>query len=410
MPDAPDDCVPDPDSEPAMVQDLERVEAGGRSAWDASELFGGHAVFVQVEGELVVVVGTPAGAEGVRAVAANVEVGPAGPTVPADGLPDGSRPLGTVPLLAVLGPHGGALGPIGAFDPAATWSLWYERGAATEMAAMVAVVVRTGGPLQRELATLVADETQRVSVRGHDGVLTRVALPQQVRPADWWSLRWEERPGEVVEVLAAVAGDTEDGRAVVERAEDLVPVASDEVDDLRLRVAERGLDDPEVTVLGRGTGSDGSPWLLVHGAAGSQIGLASGIDLRLGSTVSRFSASTGGSGEVIEDEGESSGESQGEAEGSVEDVPPAPLRGEWAVVDTEGATWAFGPAGAEVAAVVVRDADDVLVAEAEVYEVEGIKAWLAELPPMVRDEDGMADELVVVALDADGDEVDRQTL
>ncbi|QYG91335.1 hypothetical protein HC251_02045 [Iamia sp. SCSIO 61187] len=390
--DAPDDCVPQPETASTAAEGLRSIDIGGRPAWDASERFGGHGVMVEVDDRIVVVVGEPAGAAAVRTAAAAVEIGPDGAAIPAAALPAGTEPLGSAPLLAVLGPRAGAIGFSATVEPATTWSVWYQTGVGGGVEGAVAVVVRTGGPLETALPTLVAADAQQVTVRGHDAVLTRADLFQQVPPISWWSLRWEEQPGEVVEVVEVVATASDparDGQDLVAWAEDLVPVAPDELDDLRRQVAERGVDAPGVTVLARGTATDRTPWTLVHDADGSEVGLTSGVDLRLGATVGRSSSTSGGS-----------------SDGPEGSPVGAPLRDEWAIVETDETAWAFGPAGPEVAEVEVRDPAGDLIARGEVHEAAGIRAWLAELPTGLIDA-GRSDEVVFVALDADGAEVDR---
>ncbi|HEV7719677.1 MAG TPA: hypothetical protein VGO60_00245 [Iamia sp.] len=391
LPDAPDDCETDVESGdvPLIAQDLPSIDIGGRRAWDAASTIGGEGVIVEVGDQLALVLGTPARADALQDVAAAVEVGARRASVPAAALPEGLRSLGDVPLTTVLGQYAASLGPLGTFDPITTWSIWYSHPVSGEGVAggTIAVTVRAGGPLQVALPVLAAVEREQVTVRGHPAILTRVELGASAGPASWWSLRWEERPGEVVEVLTAALEPTLDAEDVQGLAEDIVVVAADEVPGLRQQVADRDLNDPGVTLLGRGTGSDGTQWTFVHGTADAN--LASGLVLRLGTTVTRWSASAGGTGEGLED-------------------PPssAPLAEQWAIVESDGQAWAYGPATPEVAAVEIHDGADGLLGEARLLEADGIRGWVAELPT-VSTSTGEADEIVVVALDATGAEIDR---
>ncbi len=386
-----DDCAsPSGEDVPDAVAGLDEVPLQRYRAWDASTRYGG-ALLVEVGDDLVLVAGASLSPEELRRSAEGIAPGDR-PTVPASHLPEGFAEIDTAPLLSVMGStfgivfsgRGGATG--------VRWALSYgPSDPSDDGLQMISVSAAAGSEVEVGMGGVLVADAEDVTVRGAAGQITRSQVA--VTDATVWSVRWQEQPGEVVELVVGTTADRAFTREqVLDLAEGIVPVDEAGVAEIRQVIADRGLDRPGVTVVGEGTFSDGETWRLVHGLGDAELGV-SGLTLRTQAVPTGMSTSSATSSEAGPD-GEPASE--------------GPVGSEAALVDGDPYAWAFGPVTApDVVAVEVRRGG-ALLATATVVRTGDLAGWVAELPPGLIDEGG-SDELVVVAFDAAGTELGRMS-
>lgn len=336
---------------------LSPVDVDGRDAWDVSEIFGFDALLVDVDEWHVLLVGS---SEVAREAAAAVVVDGDEATLPDESVPDGWRDLGSV---------------VDSTD--ATWTAVYEDATSTDVPFMV-LSVMPGERLDVTRVLLAGDQSRAVEVRGHPGVLT----VGNDGGAHVVVLRWEERPGEVVELLASSGEAPPDADEVLALVEDLEVVASDEVTALAVRLRRAAIEGSGATIVGEGAFADGSSWILATGAEpGDPWSLS--VD-----------------GQVDPDD-------------RIWDVgavaPEATLdaRVGWTSDDR---LVAFGAVTPDAATVEVRSHDGDVLAEATVVTGDGaVAGWVTELPDGTPIDEASGPDVVVVALAADGTEISQLT-
>ncbi|HEX7136133.1 MAG TPA: hypothetical protein VF228_26365 [Iamia sp.] len=371
---------------PLQAQDLPEVEVPGRRAWDASEGIGEGALFVEVGDRLVVVLGAGAG-EATVAAAAAVTLDGEVASVPGDALPEDWSRLGDVPLLDALGSLALSGGPEAG---GRAWGVSYGPLDGGDTVEIVAVGVDAGGPLDVGLSGLLTSDVEEVEVRGGPAVLARLHVEAPGGTTTWWTLRWEDRPGVVVEIVAA--SDDRFGRDdVLALAEDLVALAPDDLPALRHEADRYGLDAPGVVVLGEGQFSDGSTWTLASEPGGE-------TDISL--TLRTSSPATGGTSMA------SAGSASADGDAG---APVTPFPGGVTVEEGEDLDWAYGEVRAEVATVEVRRPGGDVLGTGPTVSAEGITGFVVELPVGTVTIDGISGSpgVTFVALDAAGAEVGR---
>lgn len=357
----------DGDSSSSLTDGLPEVELDGRRAWDASAFLGTGGLLVAVDGDVVFVLGAGVDDDVRRRAAETVQVDGDRVTVPAEGLPSGWEQLGETGLDVV------GLGTFGVMRGAGTTAdrstVLYVQPATdgAEFEGTLVVSAFPGDELTVGLPALTM-AAEPVEVRGEPGVVARFDLGEDLVS---WVLRWQERPGEVVEL--GLTGRDIGRDDLLALAGDLRRADSAERDELQRRVLRHGEGTPGVTLLGEGTFSDGSNWVLAHGADGTDV---VGVELR---TDARFGSDSAG----------------------VESVSSRPGAGEEPFLSGvsvgygDPLWWSYGEVGPEVAAVEVVDpASGEVVAVATVVEAEGVRGYVVELP---------IDSVEVRAVDATGD-------
>lgn len=332
--------------EPSIAEGRSTVEVPGRRAWSLSDLIGGEgALLVDAGSSYVAIFGVAAGSDALAAAAAEVTVTGDRAEIPARGLPDGWSALGdvgyaeTLPGFSVLGAGGSA------------WAVSYS-GSDADGSDAVLVRAVPGSVLTARSALLTTTDVTEVEVRGHDALLARSAFVPGGPP--WLSLRWEERPGEVVEVSSASLTEDE----LLAQAEDLEVVGADGVDDLRRQALETGADAPGAGVVGRGRFADGSDWVLLHDIPGLE-------PVTLRTTTDQVVSGSHGSS----------------ADPGSPPVEEEPLAGSVGYGMGSETAWAFGLLSDDVVEVRVRAQDGAEPAPVTIVEGDGFRGWVAELPP-----------------------------
>jgi hypothetical protein len=343
-----------------------------RRAWRGEDQGPGDGLQVVLGDVLVEVLADDADDDVLLAVAEALEVEGARATVPLAALPDGWRHVGTLAEPTVDG--FAALHEADA--PPVAWAAVHYRddGSGDHFAVTVA-----GGTVADRLPAVAAEVVDEVEVRGHDAVVARSSLPLLDLP-EATTVTWEERPGEVVQIVSTAL----DGDELVALAGELDTVTPDGVEALRRDLFETALAEPGTTVVGRGTTSDGVPWAVVDDDGDEFLEMLSQPPPRRWWFVA-----------------------MGTSGGSSEDAAANPLNG-MAQHATGGGAWlGFGGIDPDVAAVEVRLAEAAAPIEATILEGGDQRAWAAEVPPPVGDA-GWEGEVVAIA--ADGAEIGRLQL
>jgi len=372
--------IPDVDDDGVRgwIDGLPEVDLGDRTAWDAEAYFGGGTLLVDVDGTLVHVVAATVDEATLGDVARAVAVDGDRARLPESAVPAGWEHLGDRTM--------GFTSMVLAFD----------LGGVTSPGAAVAytgggdgldVVVVSSGPGD-DLTVLLPNvygATEDVEVRGHGATLQHVTLDEF--GYEEWRVRWQERPGEIVDL--SVSSTDFDRDDVLALAEGVHRADSAERRELVRATLRAGADDPGVTVLGEGRFSDGSEWVLLHGD-GTSEGVF-GFELR---TTARIVTDGGVATEHHEGGSvttvvEFPEEEESPATGPVgeEEGGPGDSYGSAAfpagVSVGYGVTlwWSYGEVAPEVIEVQVVDADTgEVVAVAEVVGVDGVRGYVAELP------------------------------
>lgn len=227
-------------------------DVDGRRAWRGEGTGPGDDLFVVVGEALVTVVAIGAEEDALLAAAGAVVVDGDRATVPAATLPDGWSHLGDV-RSEELGPGVAVVRDPGA--PPVGWAATsYGDGG------QVTVAVSTGGTVDDRVPALVTDRVDEVEVRGHEAVVARLAADVLDGP-ETVMLTWEERPGEVVQLLGV---EGIDAAVLLQLADELEVVAPDDLAGLRQEIFETRLAQPGTVVVGRGRFDDGIAWALVE--------------------------------------------------------------------------------------------------------------------------------------------------
>lgn len=347
-------------------------DLGDRRAWRGEDQGPGDGLQVVLGDVLVEVLADDADDDVLLAVAEALEVEGARATVPLAALPDGWRHVGTLAEPAVDG-----FASLHEADvPPVTWAaVHYGREGREHLAVTVAA-----GTVADRLPAVATEVLDEVEVRGHDAVVARSSLPLLDLP-EATTVTWEERPGEVVQVVSIADLDAD---ALVALAGEVDTVTPDGVEALRRDLFETALAEPGTTLVGRGTTSDGVPWAVVDDDGDEFLEMLSQPPARR-----LWFVAMGTSG------------------GSSEDAAANPLNG-MAQHATGGGAWlGFGGIDLDVAAVEVRLAGAAAPIEATILEGGDRRAWAAEVPPPVGDA-GWEGEVVAIA--ADGAEIGRLPL
>jgi hypothetical protein len=353
---------------PSEVSGEPRIDGSvGPRMWDISANAGEDSVAVEVGDRFVGLLGVGSWP---RDLAARVEVRGDAAGIPAADLPEGWSDLGRA---AAYDGYPGTYG-LEPYESRPVWVAQYTRRFGTDRVEIIRVTATTGDPVRARVAALGADDTEIVEIRGHQALLAHY---EGVDGLGGYSLTWEERNGEIVQIFAL---DTLGRAGMIGLAEDLAVVDADAVTGLREDALEAGTTDPGVTVLGRGTFSSGDEWLLAHGPAADEVAVRT--------TAVQLSAHGFDTGDGNGDERSLFGETVSYA------------------VATE-VTWAYGTVAEEVAEVQVR-APGGRVHPATIVEADGIRGWVAELPPSDDPEEAPASQ--VLALDAEGRTLDTATI
>lgn len=348
-------------------------DLGDRRAWRGEDQGPGDGLQVVLGDVLVEVLADGADEAVILAAAEALEVEGARATVPLAALPDGWQHVGTLAEPAVDG-----FAALHEADVAAVaWGAVHYRndGSGDHVAVTVA-----GGTLDDRLPAVATEVLDEVEVRGHDAVVARSSLPL-LDVAESTTVTWEERPGEVVQVVSTADLDAD---ALIALAGELDTVTPDGVEALRRDLFETALAEPGTTLVGRGTTSDGVPWAIVDDDGDEFLEMLSQPPARR-----LWFVAMGTSG------------------GSSEDAAANPLDG-MAQHATGGGAWlGFGGIDPDVAAVEVRLAGAEAPIEATILDGGDRRAWAAEVPPPVGDA-GWEGEVVAIA--ADGAEIGRLQL
>jgi hypothetical protein len=254
-----------------------------------------------------------------------------------------------------------------------------------DMARTVSVAVLARPPASVHTPRLILDEVETTSVRGHEAVVGRLALPgdDPATGIEQWSVRWMERPGEMV----TVAGLGLDRAEVLAAAESITPVDPAQWEELLEATALGDLvasfDETPGLELGRGRFEDGTAWVLRYrppttdedGTHSEQLDLVVALP---GSSNSSFSSV----GTAIDESGTPIG-------------APAEVFRSTTTLEKGGRAFAAGLLRDDVARVELRNEAGAVVGQAEVVVAEDLVAWVAELS---------GETAVAVAFTADGEE------
>lgn len=242
--------------------------------------------------------------------------------------------------------------------------------------AMTGVSITTAGVVSDTTAVtrLFAPASRMIEVRGHDAAVGTF----EEAGTTFRFVTWQERPGEKITVTGSDVTEEE----LLRIAEDVRPADRTTWDGLELDTRLGRFNqhlDPGVRVVELGTGetADGVAWRLVNKVPdGTAEPLSTGLEL--------FVAMDGG--RSLGMEGFSADSSSPFTESIVTGV------------DDDRLLLAAGLVVDEVAAVRIERPDGGVIAESDLLEAEGHRAWVAEVPP---------EGIVVVALDGAGAELDR---
>lgn len=284
-------------------------------------------------------------------------------------LPDDWRFLGTEPDLFALFSPLSISGRTGA--PSAAVLYGPVDG---DTSAMAIVSSTQGDQFRLDVLRLVSTEVRSVQVRGHDALLATTASADT---ENLLTVAWLERPGELVRVSGY--GLSEDD--LLRMAESVEPVEPGAWEAMLREARLGGLVGPDGRppgeVIGEGTFADGAAWVLRAPTTASEGGDFLSLSVDTGEWV----GSGGSSGGSV-----SSGDATVAGFGGLN------------TLDQAGRHFLFGQIGAAVTSVELRRADGSVMVTADLVEGQGIRAWVAEL---------IEPDAAVVALDADGGEVDR---
>lgn len=356
---------------------LEPVDVGGRDAWDASEYFGEGMIWVEVDGRPVLVYG---GLEPdlARELAAAVVVDGDTATVPDDVLPDGWQ----------------ALGPVANISEA-RWTALYQGNPSDDIGRFMVLSVLPGGRLDVTSQLLAGEGTRAVEVRGHPGVVTVQSASEHSGHSV--TLRWEERPGEVVEIVAHASEDAFDPSEVLAMAEDLVVVDADEAAELETRLRREAVVAGGGSVVGEGSFADGTTWTLATGPDPVDA-VTLWVDGERDPWTDLWSV-----GEAVSvDPGGEVPATEPDAAGSTFTLDASVGRDDERLV-------AYGSVTTDAATVDIRRPDGEVLVVAEVFTSDdgGRAGWVVELPAGLEIDDSAGPPIVVVAVAADGTELGR---
>lgn len=363
--------------------DAKSVEIDGRTvlAYDQQGV-GERAVLVR-RGQRVVLAMSPSLDRATLArVAEATKIDGDEPKVADDSLPDGFRLLTREP--SPTGPDVGVFRGGSAHGP----STLYMAGAGVSdgsgaAGGLVTLESSSGDEARLQSIRLWSDDTSETTVRGHPALVTSSVFPGS--PTDEGMnvrrvVTWIERPGELLRVSGF--GVTEDELEAL--AEGVRPVPAAEwaslVERTELGEFSDAANGVTSTAVGAGRFGDGTAWRLAMEESGS----AGGIDPEKFMSP-RLSVALGGDGDS------SSGSSTGTAQTDAAFVATQTL-------DKGGRHFVAGTIGRAVATVELRRADGSVIETAAIVEGGGYRGWVAELTE---------DPTIVVALTADGRELDR---
>ncbi len=340
------------------------------------------------DGPSLIVFGPGADEETLVKVAAGTTVSGLVATVAPDALPSGWALLYSEPDgLMALSP----LATVRGASSAKTMIGFYTEPLMERTLGVTSTATKNDGLVYLQRLAMTSVET--TTVRGHTAVLGTSSTHSDRGELWLWTVRWSERPGEVIAVEGI--GMTRD--EVIAAAESLEPVEPGRWNELVEATKlgdlqpDRSGDGPSVE-LGRGQFADGTAWVLRYRSqATGEDGSISGETLDLTVALSGDSSS----GESSSGFGTAIGEG-----GEVVEQPPEVFR---LVNTTEkvGRAFSAGLVSDDVARVEVRRADGTVVGDAEVIRAEviraeGVVAWVVELT---------ADATTLVAFDADDTEL-----
>ncbi len=340
--------------------DGEPIDVGGRPGMvHRNQGLGPLAVTTAVDGQVLVGISPSLDPDRLAEVLAATTMGVDAPVVDVAALPDGWRRLGREPsLVGLVSPVAAGRGSVGPSRLA-----YYAGGDPTDVTTRSAVVQSIPGDAGTLHAPrLVLDDVEEVEVRGHRGFLGRMAYRSDDLNLDSWVVTWTEAPGEIVR--ASAVGISRDEALALARS--LAPVEESRwrttVEDTQLGAYD---GDPSREIVGDGRFADGTRWRLdidPSGDAGN--GLVLHVAL-VGDTNSSFN----GSGEAI---------------GSIPDAEAAadplglgmPFR---ATLGVDGRVFAYGQLGDHAATVEAVASDGSRLADAEVVEGAGVRAFVVEV-------------------------------
>ena len=391
------------DPERAAEDDVPTVEVGDRTAsvYDGRGI-GNRALIVPV-GDGAVALMTRTMDEGsLRDLAAQVTTdGDGRPDLHGFALPDGWQELGQVPdPYELAGPMMQSMGRAAAGHYAVYlrggWGVDSGESAGSSDGAttttteppeelddgMIQVSSTSGTMAQVHATAVLADEVERVTVRGHEAVLTTPSLVID-GPTPRRSVAWVERPGELV----TVSGSSISKDELLAVAEDVEPVTAATWKDLveRSQMGEfdpANADDPPAAKVGEGRFPDGSRWLLSASASpdAEVTDASASLSVAVVRSGGSSSSSTSGMGSSI------GGETEQPAIFGIE------------VMSTDDRTFAGALVVPDVDRVEQQTADGTVETEPEIVEGGGYRGFATELT---------TDTAALVAFAADGTELGR---
>lgn len=367
----------------ASIPDLERIVVGDRPALRPSPgLFGAPAVLVDVAGVELAVIGKRVDQDVLEAIAATVEVDDGEIVADSPSLPDGWSPLGRHDGQLIPAVDTGVLA--GPDDAVVNYLLPDEPSGAKAV-----LGVWTGrGDVLVDIAGVLAERAEQVTVRGHPAVLTVTPFrtgPDE-EPQDEWRVVWSEGN----RVLVRVAGRGEGiGRAeVLAAAEGVRPVDDADWADVTRQALTGNLGGTEDDVIGSGSFSDSSVWVLLAQPDGpAPLG-----------------------GDVILSTSSSDDNGGGSMDRATGGDPGGPFF-DGVLVGHFGVSWAGGVLRPGVATVEILDDEGAVMATSNTQDVPATapaplrdaRWWVTEIP------DGPV-AAVAVARGRDGVEIDRVPL
>ncbi|MEO6629836.1 MAG: hypothetical protein ABIP03_14860 [Aquihabitans sp.] len=346
---------------------LGQVDLGNGRTGDWYEMFGAKRRMLGVDfGQYqMMLVASEAGEAELVSIARGVHLEGAAVAVDPEVLPDGWNHLGTEPdLLASLNP----LAAVSVEGPLrlSMYGAGYVDGA--NDASSVVVGSMPGTETRLGAARVLLDGVHEVTIRGHQGVVGHLS-GEAGTDYTMRSVAWLEKPGELVRVSAMGLSEAE----MIRVAEDVKVIDEAAWKSILLRSNLGDLQNDPKLEIGRGEFADGTAWVVrKSGASGSDP--STELSVATGPLDSSSSSSSGG---------------------------PEPEFRSIETLDKGGRYFASGLIGDAVATVELRSATGTVLGQATIVEGNGARAWVTELTK---------DPTVVVALDANGVELDRRTL
>lgn len=339
---------------------------GGRTARTLdADGFGRASVLITGPDQRLVAVSPSLSIARMAEVTAGAEVTDTGVTLDDGAIPDGWRLLTSEPDLVSAGT------PLAAFAPSgAQHSAYYVSGSPVDAAEQAISVTSLPGDAARlATARLLLDDVRSVDVDGSPGLIGQLAMGVDGADLTLRTVAWLDG-GTLVRVAGFDVAEDE----LLRVARGVEAADAGEWAEL-VRSSELGeLTDDGAPVIARGAFADGTEWVLrVDGVEADGVVLSADLSVGL-PTSGSFAGSSSGSGKTS---------------------------GLLALqtLDQGGRHFASGLVSADVAAIELRRPDGTVIERLDVLTGAGARAWVAEL---------VDDPTVVVALDAGGQEVDRE--